>query len=387
MSSTPVSYQFPAILIAGMPNCGKSVLSYLLTDYLNRQKISHYLLRAVPDGEGNWFMQGPPENVRNLRDKHKSNMGYSAGFVAYMKNIIEKRHLPLLVDVGGLPRDEQFGIIRACSHSVLLYKDEEGRAAWQNILSEQAVPLIAELRSTLHQPGEIEKSFPSLQGSISGLDRENPRPDMTFGALLDRIANLCHFDDLYLEQIHLRQTQYEPVLERLLLNKIDSTRNAAKDWLAEDLPKVATLVSAGEAISLYGRGPVWLATMLGAHAAPAPLTIYDARLGWIPLPDIQAAADDQNTLTLSLTETDTYTLAEFGIPGGLLENTKLHSPNLTGQKGIIISGKLPRWVFAALARWQMPHRDWIAVYIPKTNQAIVIYTKQSDMPLGKLLLL
>ncbi len=41
---------FPATLLAGPPNCGKSVLAFLLTQHLREMGIQHLLLRAVPDG-------------------------------------------------------------------------------------------------------------------------------------------------------------------------------------------------------------------------------------------------------------------------------------------------------------------------------------------------
>lgn len=385
MSSTPVSYQFPAVLMAGMPNCGKSVLSYLLSRQLAHLQISHYLLRTAPDGEGNWFMEGQPGVVRLLRDQHKKNMGYSAEFVAYMKATIENRLVPLLVDVGGLPRGEQFGIIRACTHAILLYKDEEGRTAWRNILQEHGVPLIAELRSSLEQPAIIHQMIPFIQGDITGLDRNHPQPDLTFGAVLDRVAGLFHMEEPRLEQIHLRQAQYQPVVERWLLRQIDSTRNPATGWQAGDLPQVVSgLPQPGQAISIYGRGPVWLAAMLGAHSVGAPATIYDVRLGWLPIPKVNDASTSAH-LKVDLTHYAQFDWASITVPGSLIEDSALSCLPIPGTGGLVLSGKLPRWAYASLARWLAPAREWLAVHDLKSNQAIVIYSRQADLPVGAIL--
>ena len=73
---------FPAVLVAGMPHCGKSVLAYMLSQHLRRMGIAHYLLRAAPDGEGDWFLEGDPAWVRTLRKRAKGP--FTAAFVAHM---------------------------------------------------------------------------------------------------------------------------------------------------------------------------------------------------------------------------------------------------------------------------------------------------------------
>jgi CRISPR-associated protein Csx3 len=364
-------YQFPAILIAGSPNCGKSVLSFLLTQQLRKMRLAHYLLRAAPDGEGDWFLQGDPDFVRPLRVKHKT--GYTSQFVTHMKNAIESRLLPLLVDVGGLPRGEQFGILRACTHAILLYRGPEDRLSWLNTLASLGLPLIAGLRSTLDVPGQIEQASPFLQGSISGLDRQNPRMDVTFGALLDRVAGLCRYDALYLEQAHLRHAPYPPISERQLMTRIDPARaGETPSWQFSDLTQVKDLMTVGVPSALYGRGPVWLAAMIGAFVWPAPMAIYDARYGWIPVPDV--CTDAGMSLAIEIVKCGEYDWVEFRIPGGIMEPDAINMPPFEGENGIVLSGKLPKWAFVALARWVTPTRAWVGVNDANLNTAVVVHS-------------
>ena len=93
---------FPAILFAGPPHSGKSVLAYQVSQALLERGVQHYLLRAAPDGEGNWFLAGGGGRQRLLRAGHKT--GYSPAFVRRIQQAIAARPLPLLVDAGGLPR-------------------------------------------------------------------------------------------------------------------------------------------------------------------------------------------------------------------------------------------------------------------------------------------
>ncbi len=56
---------FPAILVGGPPHSGKSVLTYSLTQALRRRGVDHYVLRAAPDGEGDWA--NSPPSLQSLR--------------------------------------------------------------------------------------------------------------------------------------------------------------------------------------------------------------------------------------------------------------------------------------------------------------------------------
>lgn len=380
MFPSPTASQFPAVLMAGAPHCGKSVLAFMLSQQLREMNTVHYLLRVAPDGEGDWFLQGDPDHVRPLRQKHKSQLTYSADYVAYMKNTIENRLVPLLVDAGGLPRGEQFGILRACTHAILLYKDEEGRAEWRRILSEQGLPLIAELRSTLQTPGALEKTQPYLMGSISGLDRDQRQTDATFGAVLVQVAGLFHYDAMLLEKIHLRYAQYEPLVERLLMEKISPERQGiSPHWEPEDLSAIPALVAPEQAFSLYGRGPVWLAAMLGAHAKNAPMTIYGVSDGWLPVPTVREQAFG-GPLTLQISAQPDYDFVDISC--GILAPEELTCPPLPGEKAVVISGKLPRWAFAALARWLAPQKNWVAIYDAAMNGAIVVSSRVTAYPVG-----
>lgn len=83
---------FPAVMIGGPPHSGKSVLVYALS----QAQVAHYVLRACPDGEGDWSQETSQDQVRLLRQKGQ----FSDEFVERVRRDIERRHLPSLVDVG-----------------------------------------------------------------------------------------------------------------------------------------------------------------------------------------------------------------------------------------------------------------------------------------------
>src|SRR5579859_3874884 len=65
------AHALPAILVGGPPHAGKSVLTYNLTQELRHRDIPHYVFRANPDMEGDWFLQEDQDNVRQLNVSFK----------------------------------------------------------------------------------------------------------------------------------------------------------------------------------------------------------------------------------------------------------------------------------------------------------------------------
>ncbi len=377
---------FPAILLAGPPHSGKSVLAFLLTQRLRELRIEHYLLRAVPDGEGDWFLNANPALAQTLRTIHKTK--FSAQFIEHMRTAIDHRLLPLLVDAGGRPQGEQLGIIKACTHAILLYRTEEDRLAWKKLIEEANLIPIAELHSALNEHESITERQPYLRGTIGGLDREaeKRKPGMVFGALLERVSGICSYDTRLLEQEHLRNAQFRVADERELAQRLSVPVDGKNPvWSPGHIAHLPDFVPQGVPLSIYGRGPVWLAAALAVHALPAPCSIFDARFGWMILPDVSFSQQGVNleSKVSSMKEGDAW--LEIELPDGTLEPGEIIMRPALGRKGIVISGKLPRWLFAALARKLAPEHEWIGVDVPNANQVVVIYSNDQDVRRGDVL--
>src|SRR5579859_8086129 len=108
----------PAVLIGGPPHAGKSILFYSLTHALRERGIRHHAIRACPDGEGNWTQESDEKTVSQIRIKGD----WSDDFVKRVCSDLEHRCLPLLVDMGGHPKESQTCILRQCTHSLLLLR-------------------------------------------------------------------------------------------------------------------------------------------------------------------------------------------------------------------------------------------------------------------------
>lgn len=375
----------PAVLLAGPPHSGKSVLAYLLSRRLKELHVAHYLLRAVPDGEGNWYLEGDPSLVRTLRLHAK--VGYSDQFVRHMQEAIQRRLLPLLVDIGGRPQGEQFSILTSCTHSVLLYKDDDDFDYWQRILSEMDLLPIAELRSSLEGTDHIKAQKPVLQGVITGLHREKEkrRTGAVLDSLVERIAGIFRYDEAYLEWEHTRRAIYPVISEKNLARQL----GISSIWEPAHLERLAELVPAGQPISIYGRGPVWLAAALAVQALPSPVSMFDVRYGWLPVTGVGIDGNEAEHAfeNLSVQTTTVERLGEWirvRLPLGWIEPGDMPVPIPRGSGGAVISGALPRWLFAAMARQLALERDWVGIDDPKANRIVVVYSN-TDVRVGEAL--
>lgn len=377
---------FPAILLAGPPNCGKSVLAFLLTRHLREMGIAHYLLRTAPDGEGDWFLTGEPDIVQTLRSLHKRR--FSSELIAHMHSAIEARPLPLLVDIGGKPQGEQVNLIKACTHSILLYRTAEERSTWREMLNEAGIVPIAELQSTLNGDEFIEDRAPSLRGHISGLDRdpEKRKIGMVFGSLLERVAGICAYDAGALEQIHLKHAPFPVVNERDLARLLSVPMDGERiTWDPRHLARIPEFISPSKPWAIYGRGPVWLASALAARTLPETFAIFDARYGWL-LPAALRFGGQETDLTLrSVPYQPQSAWLEIELPGGTLEPYDISLDPIPAGGGLVLSGKIPRWLFATLTHNLAPQHDWLAVYDPRMERAVVVHSGHPEIRPGDVL--
>jgi len=151
----------PAILIGGPPHSGKTVLSYSLSQALRERNLTHYLMRAAPDGEGNWSQEIPEKFLSDIRFKGQ----WTPRWTQVVCRDVAARTVPLLVDIGGKPTDEQFSIFDQCTGAILITPNDEARQAWRRMIQSRGLPLIADLHSDLNGEDRLDAAE---DGAITG---------------------------------------------------------------------------------------------------------------------------------------------------------------------------------------------------------------------------
>lgn len=385
----PPPSPFPAVLIGGPPHSGKSVLVYSLSRALRQASIPHYVLRACPDGEGDWSNQADQSLARTIRIKGKFNDAYVARIARYLAN----RHLPLLVDVGGRPTASQQALFGLCTHAILLAAANDPAAyaremaEWQTMLRRQQVTPLAYLESLLPGEDRLDEGGPPLTGAIANLQRGETAVGPVITALVNRLAALFAYNEAELARIHLAHAPVELALD---LPALARTLGAADGfWRPEMLPALLDYLPARTPLALYGRSPNWISAALALLAHPAPIWLYDARLGWVTPPTLPTTsrATPQPGWSAALRDQGDFLLLEMATTGQELdidEPEGLHLPPILAGKGLILSGKIPNWLTTAVARQLVPHVPWVAIYQPQLTGAVVVGSRETAVAVGQL---
>lgn len=366
----------PAVIIGGPPHSGKSVLAYSLTQALRRRDVPHYVIRAYPpDGEGDWFVGGDPTTVRRYRLKGAR----SEAWLPPLLRDIAERHLPLIVDMGGMPTPEQRAVLGVCTHGILLTPDAATRAQWHDWFESYGLVLMADLRSALRGRNALVATAPVIRGTLAGLERGTQARGPAFEALVDRLARLFREASEGLRRWHLERAPVE-----LAVDVPKLARHLGVDpyaWPPEALPRALEYLPVGQPLALYGRAPNWLVTAVAVLARPAPLWLFDVRRGWVQVPRLACDASpvmDEGPVAVEVGKRGRWVHLHLHLRDAyvtLEDAAQLHLPPV--KEPVVISGKLPLWLWAGLAQ-SLVDAPWMAVLQPHLSGAVVVFDRSGQ---------
>jgi len=382
----------PAILIGGPPNAGKSVLTYNLTQALRRRNIPHYVFRANPDVEGDWFLQGNITTVRQIQLRVWDYRHWSDIFRAFVCRDLAHRQLPLIVDLGGLPREADTCIFQVCTHSILLLKEEDENATrtWRHFTS-GLLPL-AEIHSQLHTDSTLAAQEPIIFGTLADLERGAVIHAPIFNVLVERISQLFgSYTYAELEQLQMDAAPIENIVH--LAQHLQALGATDDRWTTDLMRQLLAELPAHNAMAVYGRGPNWLYGALALHNGTQPFYQFDVRLGWVMPPTLGASTSAHLSQSIidvkeDNDDNDHYIISIHPVHNYLdySEADHLVFPEQPSQRGVIINGKLPLWLFTALARFYAQRNvPWIALNDAHDNRPVVIYSQEMTHTVGDIL--
>lgn len=214
--------------------------------------------------------------------------------------------------------------------------------------------------------------------------------------LVDQLTPLLQFEQAALRQIRLGQATGARVLELDRLNP-ENTPSTQVDWQPAQLPWLLDQVPRNTFLALYGGGtPNWVIGAIAAASAPAELAQFAIRQGWARVPTLGTVpleGDYWHKADCGLegwvhASGDHTALDLFLLPGvNELDDEclgTLRLPAMPLECGVICSGQLPLWLWAALARTYR-QAIWLAFYQPSLGSAVVISTRNQTKRLGDLL--
>lgn len=163
------------IAFTGSSNCGKSVLARALISELKKLKSinfqnDYYLIRACPDGEGDWFGDLLKDEYKVFRIKKVFDITFVKEIVKSINKQKEYKKL-IFIDCGGKISKENQNIFNICTHSILVYKDKKEFDHWAGALKICGVNILAVIKSS---KGEFKsRSTGSNRYVLYNLDRSN----------------------------------------------------------------------------------------------------------------------------------------------------------------------------------------------------------------------
>ncbi|MBV9615090.1 MAG: hypothetical protein JO011_21390 [Ktedonobacteraceae bacterium] len=378
-------HSLPAILIGGPPHTGKSVLTYSLTQALRKRSIDHYVIRACPDGEGDWSQEIDREAVRLIRVKGQ----WKPEFVRSVCYALEHRHFPLLVDVGGKPTEWQMSIMHHCTHALLLLRpdDETSTQFWLQLVKDNGLLPLARIHSVVDGASAIVSHFPVLEGTLSGLNRHTLVQGPLFDTLVERILAL--FTSHSSEELRREYFNIAPAKVINLNTLLQVLSPHAERWEPEMIQQLLSMLPCHTPLAIYGRGTNWLYGALVEYSFPQPFYQFDPRLGWVTPPRLTIGTATTEAVSITLREDSIATVLSARLVNDYLDYAdadQLSFPALPTEKGIILNGKLPLWLVTALVHLYntVVGVPWVACYSPQLESAVVVASRVTTHPPGDL---
>ncbi len=376
----------PAILFGGPPHAGKSVLFYNLAKALRERGIPHHAIRACPDGEGNWFHELDQDKVRLIRVKGE----WTSDFVKRICLDLERRHLPMLVDIGGRPTERETCLFRNCTHSLLLLRtDQEDNAAfWRHLVKVNGLLPLAELYSAQSGISTIDADKPVIKGTLAGLERGSLVQGPLFDALVERIVLL--FTSYTPEELEKTKLDMAPVelvanLDTFLQTWAPHTRR----WEPEMIPRLLSELPVDTPLAVYGPGPNWLYGALAAHAGQQPFYQFDPRIGWLAPPPLQVSTNTTPELQVELHAYEQVTVLSMRILSDhldYLQANHLPVPPVSTERGLILDGRIPHWLVTALVRlYKEAGAAWVACRQIQLEGAVVVTSRAAGVVPGDII--
>lgn len=168
------------LVLAGPPRSGKSCLREGLKKALCSKGLYPFVLTACPDGEGAWFQDAVGKDAQNAAALKAAYKGkFTADFVRRMADSVTRISLPVvLVDVGGIPSEENKVICAAATHILILSSDPDQFQVWREFAAGLGLEIFAEISSDYHGTADVVQSTEGVvTGSVHHLERGEPNQD------------------------------------------------------------------------------------------------------------------------------------------------------------------------------------------------------------------
>jgi len=353
------------IVFCGPPHSGKSVFIANLIDKLPTD--AYTIIRACPDGEGNWSNNKNQNETSIVRKKGKFTKSFIDNACKAIDNQTNKI---VLVDVGGVMSKENEQVFGHCDSYVVLSNDEEQKKEWLEFGKKFGLECVGCLDSSLAGNEEIYSRKPYFTGKIVGLER---------GVILDnsQVINAI-VSDIVEKSKYAEKT--EPLNEDFGATMIDDTELGFElgygkelytedgtpikkvTWSEQALPKIyeaiKSKVTSEHPVQINGiRANFVLCAKCKAvkEQGIQNISTYDVRLKqYIPIKNLPTKRRLKQTegLSYNIIENKNNTFIDIDITKeqySLEDYEHCVLPKIKENKNLYLSGRIPLWLLASIS--------------------------------------
>lgn len=185
--------EYKAIALMGPPHSGKSVLLNAMRIRLRQSLLSEifhrevFILRACPDGEGDFFHDSPLDEVMTLRYKYQFDDEFVDKMCKQLRSLMEEKRL-ILVDCGGRIDKRNQRIWNLCTNAIITSSDPAKIPEWRGAATASNLTMLAEIETVMEEALEVISDNVPLRVRLGKLERGSP-PGQLPDILIHRIIS------------------------------------------------------------------------------------------------------------------------------------------------------------------------------------------------------
>ena len=353
------------VVFCGPPHSGKSVFIANLIDKLPTD--AYTIIRACPDGEGNWSNNKNQNETSIVRKKGKFSTSFIEDACKAIDNQINKI---VLVDVGGMISKENKQIFEHCDSFVVLSSDEKKKKEWLEFGQKLGLKCLGYLDSSLEGKEEIFARQPYLQGRIVGLERGEVLEN---SQVIDVIVSDIIKESRYGENTKKEYTNFMGTIiddtelgfalgyGKEILTE-DGTPIKQVKWSEEALPKIykniQKKISPEQVVRINGiRANFVLSAICKALRKNGiqDISTFDARTKqYIPIKSLPKKRGIKQTegLVYNIIENRENIFMDIDITKeqySLEDYERCMLPHIKENKNLYLSGRMPLWLLASIS--------------------------------------
>lgn len=162
------------VVIGGPPHSGKSVFIQALRNNLREMEPDSfnenvYIIRACPDGEGDWFGDLSEEQGKIFRYSNIFTNQFAEQMAEAIENTSKTKKI-VIVDVGGKLDRKNNLLFSKCNSGIIVSSNPQETIKWIGAYEQSELKLLATINSKLEGETKVISNDP-LEIDISNLDR------------------------------------------------------------------------------------------------------------------------------------------------------------------------------------------------------------------------